>query len=396
MDQNPNESAPLDPSSRINESRRRRTHRLIVPSGKTERAIYVNDVAKRLVPGLDFYLFSLLCGAVLGAAILMDHPAIYILAALLGPFMSPLIGLGFSTAVGSFRFFLQSLGSLLIGSAMVFAGGAISGWASRLFSDLPVNQASYHISYSAPDFILLAIGTILAITSTIKTPKKRSLIASVALAFEVYVPVGVAGFGLTSGLLNFFTGGLRIVGINILLVIMLGTFVLIFFRLRPSTFFGYLLTAVLLGGAAYALFMSSALKTAMQPQVTSSAVFTKTIQQVSSLPAEATSTPEPPTATRQPASLGPTATNTLVPTRTPTVTNTPKQNEIYAVINEPQGVYMHENPCTDDEKCPKVIPALSDKTPVLVLARTEDSQWYQVQTGDGIQGWVMGIYLSFE
>jgi len=394
MDQNPDDSSSLDPSSRINESRRRRARHLVVPSGKTERAIYVNDVAKRLVPGLDFYLFSLLCGAVLGTAILFDHPAIYILAALLAPFMAPLIGLGFSTAVGSFRFFMQSLGSLAIGSVLVFAGGAVSGWITKAIPNVPVNQASYHIAFSVPDLILLAIGTVMAIYTTVKVPKKRSLVASVALAYEVYLPVGVAGFGLTSGLTNFFSGALRVAAINILLVIMLGTVVLVFFRLRPTTFFGYLLTLALLGGAAYALFMSSAIKTALQPQVTA-AVSARITQHTNVAPTIATLTPAPPV-TAQPSSLEATATNTLVPTRTPTVTNTPKPAEVYATINEPQGVYLRVGPCTNDDQCPKIIPALSDKTMVQVLARTEDNQWYQVQTGDGIQGWISGQYLSFD
>ena len=385
MDQNPNES-----SSTIRETRRRRTHSLIVPQGKTERAIYVNDIAKRLVPGLDFYLLSLLCGAVLAAGILLDHPAIYILAALVAPFMTPLVGLGFSTAVGSFGFFMQSLGGLAIGSALVFLMGAVGGWISKLFIDLPVNQASYHIDFSFPDLLLLAVGTILAVYMTVKAPKKRSLVASVALAYEVYLPVGVAGFGLTSGMSNFLNGALRMAGVNILLVIMLGTLVLIFFRLRPATFFGYLLTAVMLGAAAYGLYMSSAVRTALQPQISPASV-TKPVLNTDVPFTAPSSTPQPPAGM-----LSSTPTNTLVPTRTPTVTNTPRPPDVFATINEPQGVYIRQNPCTKDDECPKVIPAVADKTPVRVLARTEDGQWFQVETGDGLQGWILGSYLLFQ
>ncbi len=67
MDQTPEDQVPLEPSSRINESRRRRTRRVIVPSGRTERAIYVNEIASRLVPAIEYYLFSMLCAVVLGA-----------------------------------------------------------------------------------------------------------------------------------------------------------------------------------------------------------------------------------------------------------------------------------------------------------------------------------------
>jgi uncharacterized protein YgiM (DUF1202 family) len=41
-------------------------------------------------------------------------------------------------------------------------------------------------------------------------------------------------------------------------------------------------------------------------------------------------------------------------------------------------------------------PAVANKTPVRVLARTEDGQWFQVETGDGLQGWILGSYLFFQ
>jgi hypothetical protein len=268
MTQIPEEFTPIEPASHISESRRRRRRHLIVPSGRTERALYINEIAKRLVPGLDFFLFSLLCGLVLGGAILLNNPAIFILAALLAPFMAPVVGLGFSSAVGSFGFFMRSLGGLLIGSAFVFAGGALSGWLSKLFTNLTLTQARLHTLFTIPDLILLAIGAGLAIYLTVRVPKQRSLVASVALAYEIYLPIGVAGFGLTSGTPGFFTDALKVAGVNIVLVILIGTIVLAFLRLRPFTFFGYLLTALLIGAAVYALVVSSALGSALQKQIT--------------------------------------------------------------------------------------------------------------------------------
>jgi hypothetical protein len=393
MDQFPDESDTLEQSSHINETRRRRTRRLIVPSGKTERSLYVNEIAKRLVPGLDFYLFSALCGLVLGAAILLDHPAIYILAALLAPFMAPLVGLGFSTAVGSFRFFMQSLGSLAIGSALVFIGGVLSGWISKLFPAFSASQTQFHTIFSVSNLILLLIGTILAIYLTVRVPKQRSLVASVALAYEVYLPIGVAGFGLSSGMSAIFGSALRLAGINILLVIMIGTIVLAFLRLRPFTLFGYLLTAILLGGAAYTLIVSSAIKTTL-PSPVSTVTLSAPTQETKELPIVLSETPVPPTSTIFiPAEVTPT--NTLVPTRTPTVTNTPKPAEVWATINEEMGVYIRLNPCANDETCPKNGAAVPDKTPVLVLAFSEDNSWIQVRLYDGREGWVNRSYLSF-
>lgn len=394
MDQIPEDQVPLEPSSRINESRRRRTRRVIVPSGRTERAIYVNEIASRLIPAIEYYLFSMLCAFVLGAAILLDHPAIYILAALLAPFMAPLVGLGLSTAVGSFKFFTQSLGGLAIGSAFIFIGGLLSGWFSKLIPDFYPNQALFHTRFSLPDLILLAVGSILAIYLTVRVPKQRSLVASVALAYEVYIPIGVAGFGLASKMPQFFLPALRTAGINILLVILIGAIVLAFLKLRPFTLFGYLLTALLLGGAAYALIMSSAIKGALVSETTP-ASYSQNPTFTMSSPLFYTKTPQLPSATI-PIPSNATATNTLVPTRTPTVTNTPKPPEIWATINEERGVYLREGPCVDDVQCPKIPPAIGNKRPVQVLAMTSDKTWAQVRVEDGREGWISIMYLSFE
>ncbi|KAF0111153.1 MAG: hypothetical protein FD147_1091 [Chloroflexi bacterium] len=390
MNQIPEEFTPIDQPSHIDESRRRRTRRLIVPSGKTERSLYVNEIAKRLVPGLDFYLFSMLCGLVLGVAILLDHPAIYILAALLAPFMAPLIGLGFSTAVGSFRFFMQSAGSLLIGSAFIFAGGALSGWFSKLFTNLPVTQARYHTSFTVPDLILLTIGAALAIYLTVRVPKQRSLVASVALAYEVYLPIGVAGFGLTSGIQGLLSEALKFVGVNILLVILIGSIVLAFLRLRPFTFFGYLLTAVLLGGAVYALVVSSALGSALQKQITP-ATATMPIQTTLNLAPTPSSTLAPPTAI---ITIDATPTNTLVPTRTPTITITPKPTPVWAKIFSAtsNGVRVRKTPGFDGE----YLTSLLNGQFVQVLPDFQivgNATWAHVILEDGQEGWIVQSLL---
>jgi hypothetical protein len=393
MDQTPEDQVPLEPSSRINESRRRRTRRVIIPSGRTERAIYVNEIASRLVPAIDYYLFSMLCAIVLGAAILLDHPAIYILAALLAPFMAPLVGLGLSTAVGSFKFFTQSLGGLAIGSAFTFVGGLFSGWISKLIPDFYPNQALFHTRVSIPDLILLSVGTILAIYLTVRVPKQRSLVASVALAYEIYIPIGVAGFGLASKMPQFFLPALRTAGINILLVILIGAIVLAFLKLRPFTLFGYLLTALIIGGTAYVLIMSSAIKGALVPETTPASYSPSPTFTLGS-PLVYTETPQRPTATI-PIPSNATATNTLVPTRTPTVTNTPKPQVTWATINIESGVYAREAPCYDDTQCPKIIPAIPNNTPVQVLGTNPEKTWVQILISDNSKGWINIIYINF-
>lgn len=365
----------------------------MVPTGKTERALYLNEIAKRLNPSLDFFLFSFLAGLVIGVAILLDNPAIYILAALLSPFMAPVVALGFSASVGSLRFFAQSAGSLLLGSSIVFFCGMISGWISRLFTNLTTGQTRFFTSFSVPGFILLIIGAALAIYLTVRVPKQRSLVASVALAYGIYIPVGVAGFGLTSKVAGLFPEALKVSGVHLFSVLLIGALVLILLKLRPFTFFGYLLTAILLGVGVYTLIVSSALGSALQMQVQPFVNATRTADnQSSGVPAFTTPTETPrPFDTVEPTpTIATTPSNTVPPTRTPTITITPKPTPVWAMVftnsEEYSGVIVRKEPAGE------YLTSLLNEQVVQVLPDTQtvgSTVWAHIILEDGREGWIV-------
>jgi len=387
------QSAPDFETSHIDADRRRRRRRMLVPTGRTERAAYLNEIAKRLIPTADFFVFSLLAGLVLGAALLFDNPAIYVLAALLAPFMAPVVGLGFSASVSSIRFFFQSLGSLLLGSGIVFLCGILSGWVSRLFNNLTTQQALYHTRFTVPDFILLTIGAALAIYLTVRVPKQRSLVASVALAYEIYLPVGVAGFGLTSKVSGLFPEALKVAGVHLFWVLLVGAIVLMILKLRPFTFFGFLLTAALIGAGIYALVVTSALGSAVERQIAPFATRTpKTPTQDSGLIflSTATRTPLPPSSPTDTPQPLVTATNTLMPSPTATVTITPKPTPVWAQVftTIANGVRVRKEPGFNGE----IIAYLLNNQLVQVLDDTRSMDgniWAHVILEDGREGWIV-------
>jgi hypothetical protein len=387
------DETPLDfETSHINTDRRRRRRRLLVPTGKTERALYLNEIAKRLNPSLDFFLFSFLAGLVIGIAILLDNPAIYILAALLSPFMAPVVALGFSASVGSLRFFTQSAGSLLLGSAIVFFCGMISGWISRLFTNLTTGQTRFFTTFSVPGFILLVIGAALAIYLTVRVPKQRSLVASVALAYGIYIPVGVAGFGLTSKVEGLFPEALTVSGVHLFSVLLIGALVLILLKLRPFTFFGYLLTATFLGVGVYTLIVSSALGSALRMQVQpfiDATQVAKTQNANVILFTTPTETPQPVRSSEATPTIATTPSNTVPPTRTPTITITPKPTPVWAMVftNNEQysGVIVRKEPAGE------YLTSLLNEQVVQVLPDTQtvgSTVWAHIILEDGRHGWI--------
>lgn len=375
--------------------RRRRRRRPLIPAGKGDRALYVGQIASRLVPSFDFFLFSLLSGLVLALGVLLNSPAIYVLAALLSPFMAPLIGLGFSAAIGSLSFFLQSFAGLLLGAGLVFGSGALGGWISRLLPGLTFDQALLHTQFTLPDFVLLTIGAVLAIYLTVRNPKQRSLVASVALAYEVYLPIGIAGFGLTSGMAGLFPEALKVAAVHVGWVLLVGTVVLIFMRLRPFTFFGVFLSIIVIAAAVYGLVVTSAFGAALEKQILPQFTLPVGQTQDQSPIKSATLTPSPRPATQTAAAEISTPTNTLRPTNTATVTITPKPTPVWAMVNSPSatGIVVRENPTFTA----KYLASLLNGALVQVLPETvfaDNNYWVHVITEDGTEGWVVRSLIA--
>ena len=103
-------------------ARRRRQRRMPLPDSPDERGAFLQDIGKRIIPSFDFFLFSFLAGLVFGAAAFFDSSALLVLTALLAPFMSPIVGLGLGTILGSVRFFYAVVGGDAAGQPAGFCG----------------------------------------------------------------------------------------------------------------------------------------------------------------------------------------------------------------------------------------------------------------------------------
>jgi uncharacterized membrane protein len=385
----PDENESMPPAHR------RRQRRMIIPPSTDERASFLRELSLRTVPSFDFYLFSLLAGLALGAAVLVDSPALFVLAALLAPFMAPAVGISLGTVTGTPRFVLQSLGSLGIGSLIVFLCGMLAGWSTTLIPARDYQQALYHSSFTWPDFFLLALGTGLAAYLIARLPNQRPLVASAAIAYELYLPAGVAGFGLSSGLESLWPDGLLLFFIHLVWAALIGTLVLGVLGLRPLKATGYVLSALyaVIGivTVMFSLNAAQGLQGPTLPEVQVGAIQAQTITPsptASSRPSQTPSrTPETPTPTI-------TRTRTLVPTGTPTLTITPVPTPVWAQINasEGGGALIRAEPSYNAA----VIQSLLNGTLVEVLPEVVTDggvAWVHVRLVNEKEGWIVRTLL---
>lgn len=384
-----NSSVTPDDPEQLPPARRRRARRLLAPMETEDRVDFLDEVAHRASPSFDFFLFSLLAGAVIAVGYLLNSLPILILAAILAPMMAPVIGISLGMVVGSVQFFLRSLIGLLIGSLLVFGVGVLAGYVSRLWAPLDFSQALAHTQLSWAMFILVAFGAALTSTAMVRSEESAAL-PSVALAYGLLLPVSAAGLGLGSGEPFLFPDGLVVFAQYLAGAVLVAALTFILLGFRPLTLFGYTVGAVVLLfgivvmigisgiGASYGAQIALPTHT---PTMTPTATLTMT-------PTPVPPTPRPPTAT-------PSQTVTPTQTSAPTSTQTPSPTPILALVDAQVGggAYLRSEPGFSAPS----IRLLQNGTPVQVIPEDPVEEgggiWIHVRTFDGDEGWILQILL---
>ncbi len=378
----------------LSRARRRRARRLLAPQDVDERTAFVADLARRAYPSLEFFIFSLLSGAVIGAGYLLDSQALLIFGVLLAPLMTPWVGQALATVTGSWRFFFQTLAGFLIGSALVFVSGALAGLAARAFMPLTLNQLVIHSRLWWPDLAILAIGSVLLVVSFVRSEEKPVL-PSVIVAYELYLPLSAAGFSLGSmSNVTAWLDGLMVFVLHAALATLIAIVTLAVLRFRPLTLAGYTLGTTMTIAGLLVVVGLSGLGTVLATRL----AWPVPVPSFTPVPAPQTetSTPSPePTATLT-ATPQPTATPTvfLSPTATATGTPSPQPTPVYARIFSSQfdGAIIRREPSFNSE----IVTSLLNGYIVEVLPDISDTNgiiWVRIRTPEGIEGWMLQTLL---
>lgn len=372
-------------------ARRRRARRLLAPLEADERAIVLDQLRRRTSSSFDFFLFSVISGIVFCVGLMLDSPVMLVLGAVLAPLMAPVIGLSLATVVGSYKFFARSLVGLVIGCWMVFILGIAAGMLARVWMPASLTQAYLNAELSAINFIVLTVGAVFT-AATMAHHERSPAAPSVALAYTLYLPLVVAGFGLGSGIPHLFPDGLVVFAIHLAWGALLGAITLAILGFRPITIFGFTLGGVVTLIGVALVFGVGAFSTTLGWFGSPLAVATYTPT------ATYTLTPIPPTVTKTatpvPPTLTPTVTLTPTRTSTPTQTLTPTPVPVYARIGPEQGALLRSGPGFTE---PILYPGVIQGILVQLLGASQEVDgylWVQVLViEDGREGWMLQSLL---
>lgn len=385
--------------------RRRVTRRSSIPTDAEGQAALISSLARRAYPSIELFVFSLVCGAILGLGFLLDSQAILLIGILVAPLMIPWVGFLLAILTGSIKFLFETIMALAISLALVFIGGLIVGFGTLAMPQMTHDNIYIHSRLWLPALIVLIIGTITLVTSFARSEAKPFL-PSVIVAYLFFLPINAVGFGISAGLQEVWLQGLIVFAVHFALASIVGLITLFVLRLRPSAG-GIVLSGLVLLLFASVLFgfMSTGFGSNNEADILPTATLTETPSPLPTVTVELVPSPTPtlrpsitPTVgTPSPVPL--TLEVTLPPTETATITLTIQPAPTYGRIsaNEGGGANLREAPGASG----KYLMTLLNGTIIETYGEFEivsGSTWVKVYAtinGQKIEGWLLESVIAY-
>ena len=180
-------------------ARRRRARRGWIPPADAAQAPLLDDLAQSTFPSLGFFLLALACGLLMGAGYLLDSHALLLLALLAAPLLAPWMGMTLAAVTGGWRFFFQTIASLLIAFLLAFLSSSLVGLLARILEFSRFNRAVDHSKLWWTDLFIIVLGAVLLVLAHMRGTRKP-ILPSLMLAYGFFLPIGAAGFAWGAGL----------------------------------------------------------------------------------------------------------------------------------------------------------------------------------------------------
>jgi hypothetical protein len=216
--------------------------------------------------------------------------------------------------------------------------------------------------------------------------KESVVLPSVGIAYSLYLPLCVAGFGVFGRVPHLFPDGLVVFLAYLSLGIVLSASTLVVYGYRPLTLFGYTVGSALALLGLVILIGISASGAAYVGRV-ALPTYTPTLTPTNTPTVTPSLTPKPPTSTP---THTPTLTQTPTATLTPSITPTP----LWVMVKYADGAKLRAQPVYNSE----IVALIANGAWVELLGEqvtdTEQRVWHKVRSGEQQVGWIWQALLA--
>lgn len=353
---------------------------------------FLDQLSHRLEINVETFLVGAISLLLISIALLLDKFPLFLLAILITPIVSPILGLAFGFNLGSLKFLKIGLFSLLLNFVSFFIVGGFSGFIARQFPEREFNLWQYFIEFNWSGLLLLFVGILIMVSTIIRNPRQASLVANVALAYSFYLPLVSSGFAYGMGLQTQFMTGIITFLQYFGLAIVFGVVILLAYKIRPVSFkngwgIGSLIILITIIGVIFIRPNILQKAKVVLPETDNVMVFEdRTLNQN-------TPTLPGPTNTLSISRVEqekPTEVLIMIPTSTATITLTPLPVIIWAEVRSPEGdgANIREEPGFDS----RILRTVLNGTAVQVLDEIEvidGATWVHIRFIDQVDGWIV-------
>jgi len=353
---------------------------------------FLEQLSRRLEINVETFLVGAISLLLISLALLLDKLPLFLLAILITPIVSPILGLAFGFNLGSLKFLKIGFFSLLLNFVSFFIVGGFSGFIARQFPEREFNLWQYFIEFNWSGLLLLFVGILIMVSTIIRNPRQASLVANVALAYSFYLPLVSSGFAYGIGLQTQFLTGiltfLQYFGISIIF----GVAILLAYKIRPVSFkngWGIGSLVILIVTIVVLFFRPDILQKAAEviPETENLMVLENNplIKNTPMLPTQ-TDTQLISTLEQE----KPTEMLTMISTSTATITLTPLPSILWAEVRSPEGdgANIREEPGFNA----RIVRTVLNGTAVQVLDEIEvidGATWVHIRFIDQVDGWIV-------
>jgi hypothetical protein len=360
--------------------------------GPTGFNSFLDQLSHRLVINVETFLVGAISLLLISLALLLDKFPLFMLAILITPIVSPILGLAFGFNLGSLKFLKIGLISLLLNFVSFFIVGGFSGFIARQFPEREFIIWEYFIEFNWSGLLLLFVGILIMVSTIIRNPRQASLVANVALAYSFYLPLVSSGFAFGMGLQTQFLIGMITFLQYFGIAIVFGVGILLAYKIRPVSIknsWGIMSLIILMAVVGVIFFKPDILqmdKEVILETENMMVIENNSLSQISPILPSPTNTQSISLVEQ----VKPTETLNLIPTSTATITLTPLPTIIWAEVRSPEGdgANIREEPGFDA----RIVRTVLNGTAVQILDEIEvidGATWVHIRFIDQVDGWIM-------